>query len=77
MQETLRERHQRELVCIIARLRESYAPERIILFGSAARDDLTGDSDTHLLIIKETTKRRLDRIRQVCELVYSPDSYLA
>jgi predicted nucleotidyltransferase len=33
---------------------EKYKPEKIILFGSAARDQLTPDSDADFLIIKKT-----------------------
>jgi len=33
-------------------------PERIILFGSAARGDMTGDSDADLLVIKDDVKSR-------------------
>lgn len=73
----LRERHEREIKRIVARLRESYGPEGIILFGSGARGEVTADSEIDLLIIKNTTKRRLDRMREVYELVYSPDHYLA
>ncbi len=37
---------------IIARIVEVADPERIILFGSAARGNMTRDSDVDLLIIK-------------------------
>ena len=38
---------------IIRRIVEVAQPERIILFGSAARGDMTRNSDVDLLIIKE------------------------
>ena len=38
---------------VIRRIVEVADPERIILFGSAARGDMTGHSDLDLLIIKE------------------------
>ena len=38
---------------IIGRIVEVAQPERIVLFGSAARDAMTRDSDEDLLIIKE------------------------
>ena len=38
---------------IIDRIVDVAAPERIILFGSAARGDLTQDSDVDLLIVKD------------------------
>lgn len=38
---------------IIRRVVETAQPEKIILFGSAARDDMGPNSDVDLLIIKE------------------------
>ena len=38
---------------IIQRIVEVAQPERIVLFGSAARGDMTRNSDVDLLIIKE------------------------
>ena len=38
---------------IIGRIVEVAQPERIVLFGSAARGSMTGNSDVDLLIIKE------------------------
>ena len=43
----------RTLDDIIRRVVEVAQPERIILFGSAARGDMTRNSDVDLLIIKE------------------------
>jgi predicted nucleotidyltransferase len=73
----LQERYQREIERVVSILREHYAPDRIILFGSCGRGDFSEDSDIDLLIVKETSKRPLDRMREVYELVYSPDHYLA
>ena len=42
-----------------------YRPERIILFGSAARNEFTNDSDIDMLIVKKTDKQKFDRL---CEL---------
>ena len=44
---------QKTLDEIIRRVVEVAQPERIILFGSAARGDMTRNSDVDLLIIKE------------------------
>ena len=44
---------QKTLDDIIRRVVEVAQPERIILFGSAARGDMTQNSDVDLLIIKE------------------------
>ena len=44
---------QKTLDDIIRRIVEVAQPERIILFGSAVRGDMTRNSDVDLLIIKE------------------------
>jgi len=74
---SLRERYQREIERVVTILQEHYAPDKVILFGSCGRGDFSEDSDIDLLIVKETSKRPLDRMREVYELVYSPDHYLA
>jgi predicted nucleotidyltransferase len=38
---------------IIRRIVEVAHPQRIILFGSAARDDMDSDSDVDLLVVKD------------------------
>lgn len=53
---------------IVAALR-SYAPERVILFGSAARGDADKYSDVDLVVIKETSERFLDRLGRVYDLI--------
>lgn len=60
-----------------------YDPDRIVLFGSAARADMHEGSDLDLLIVKETDRRFVDRIGDVLALldlpvgvdplVYTPD----
>jgi len=74
---SLREQYQREIGRVVTILQEHYAPDKVILFGSCGRGDFSEDSDIDLLIVKETSKRPLDRVREVYELVYSPDHYLA
>ena len=74
---SLRDRYQREIERVVAVLRERYVPDKIILFGSCGRGDFSEDSDIDLLIVKETSKRPVDRMREIYELVYSPDHYLA
>lgn len=73
----LREQYEREIERIVAQLRRTYDPEKIILFGSCARGDFGEDSDIDLLIVKETSLRPLDRMREVYKVVYSPRHYLA
>lgn len=50
-------------------IKTTYEPEKIILFGSAARGELREDSDIDLLIIKKTSKGKLDRMSEVLELL--------
>ena len=45
---------QKTLNSIIARLTAVAQVERIILFGSAARDEMTADSDLDLLILEKS-----------------------
>ncbi len=60
----------------------NYAPQKIVLFGSYARGEAHEGSDIDLMLIKETSKRFIDRIGDVIKLnntllpleplVYSP-----
>ena len=62
-----------------------YDPERIILFGSYAREEADEYSDVDLVIIKETEERFLDRIHSALKcwnlplaldvLVYTPEEF--
>jgi len=52
---------ERELHRIVATLIEKYKPEKIILFGSLATGRIHEWSDIDLLIIKETSTRRVYR----------------
>jgi predicted nucleotidyltransferase len=61
---------QSEIESITAQLIEKYKPERIILFGSAARGNAAPDSDLDFLIIKDDTPYRgRDRMIEVSRLV--------
>ncbi len=69
----------------IVRQLRTYDPERIILFGSAARGERDPFSDIDLVIIKRTRRRFLDRIKDVLAilkptyaidiLVYTPNDF--
>jgi predicted nucleotidyltransferase len=48
---------------------EVYQPDAVLLFGSVASNSIHEWSDLDLVIIKETDRRFLDRIRDVIELV--------
>ncbi|MBI4707632.1 MAG: nucleotidyltransferase domain-containing protein [Candidatus Omnitrophica bacterium] len=74
-----------ELSRIIQVLTRNYEPEKVILFGSLADDNLHEWSDIDLLIIKKTTKRPIDRVLEACRLInprigidlfiYTPDEF--
>ncbi len=59
--------------------------ERIILFGSLAKDDIGPASDIDLLVVHDTKKRFMDRLLELYEvinpryaldlLVYTPSEY--
>jgi uncharacterized protein len=62
---------------------QAYQPQRIILFGSAARGEADAESDLDVLVIKETPEpfvKRLETMAELCPpgvhadiLVYTPD----
>ncbi|MFI5339437.1 MAG: nucleotidyltransferase domain-containing protein [Candidatus Methylomirabilales bacterium] len=75
-----------EIERITAQLVSKYAPERIILFGGAARGEFHPDSDADFLIIKQDCPmlgadrirelyRLIDRRIPVDFLVYRPDEF--
>lgn len=74
-----------ELERCLMLLRTHYAPQRILLFGSLASEQVSEWSDIDLVIIKETDQKFLDRIREVMRLlqprvgmdilVYTPEEF--
>ena len=62
---------------------QPYQPQRIILFGSAARGEADAESDLDVLVIKDTAEpfmRRLEHVAELCPpgvhadiLVYTPE----
>ena len=54
---------------LVNRLVEGYDPIKVILFGSRARGDGDDGSDIDLFIVKETSRRRFDRIVEVGRLL--------
>ncbi len=50
---------------LIEEIVSGYAPEKIYLFGSYTTNKQTANSDVDLLIIKETSKRKIERNREV------------
>lgn len=54
---------------VITPIVQTYKPDKIILFGSAAIGRMHEDSDFDLVIIKKTDKRFYDRIGEVLRIV--------
>ncbi len=50
---------------IIERIIQHCQPEKIILFGSVARNEIKENSDIDLLIIKESDKKRPFRVKEI------------
>ena len=61
---------EQELQEVIRRIIESYAPQKIILFGSYAYGRPTPDSDFDLLILKETEEPPRQRRFKVRKIVW-------
>jgi len=58
-----------ELKKIVEVLKQKYDPERIVLFGSLLDGNIHEYSDIDLLIIKKTSKRPIDRIIEVAQII--------
>ena len=67
---------------IVKRLIDAYEPQKVILFGSRARGDCVESSDIDLIVITETDKPFIKRLRDsayiipdagVDILIYTPD----
>lgn len=54
---------------IVTKIKETYSPEKIILFGSYAYGSPEKESDIDLLIIKDTQDRVIDRMVQIYKIV--------
>jgi predicted nucleotidyltransferase len=80
-----RHRLQAELDRYLALLLEHVAPEKVILFGSLAQDEVEPWSDIDLVVIRPTEERFLDRTKEMLRLlrprvgldvlVYTPDEF--
>ncbi len=54
---------------IVQRIRDRFDPEKIILFGSYARDEATEQSDVDLLVVADTDLPRRERFPAVRRLL--------
>ncbi len=63
------EQAKKQLRLISKRIEANYKPEKIILFGSIAKENITDSSDIDLLIIKNTQKDPWARLKEVDRLV--------
>lgn len=74
----MKEYKKNKLISRIAKkIRDSYKPERIILFGSFAYGNPTKDSDIDLLIIKRTKARHIDRAVKIREIIEEENRLVA
>jgi predicted nucleotidyltransferase len=61
-----------ELERFLPLLQEQYEAERILLFGSLAAEEVHEWSDIDLVIVKDTSRRFLDRTKDVMDLLRPP-----
>jgi predicted nucleotidyltransferase len=75
-----------QIKSITSQIIEKYKPDKIILFGSAARGELSAESDVDFIIIKQDTpylgaerirelSRLINRDIPVDFLIYRPDEF--
>jgi len=60
-----------EIKIITDQIVKKYKPQKIILFGSGSSGRVRQESDIDLLIIKDTKKKYLDRVREVVQITDS------
>ena len=61
--------YKKEVQNIKQQIITKYSPEKIILFGSAARNEFSEDSDIDILVIKKTDKSKFDRMCKLRRLI--------
>ena len=59
-----------ELKRIVESIIREYSPQKIILFGSLATNNIHQWSDIDLVVIKDTDKRFLDRIEEILLMTF-------
>ena len=65
----LNKEFEKEINKINEQIKEKYKPKKMILYGSSAKGNVTENSDIDMLIIKETSKKRNERFREVRAIV--------
>lgn len=63
------EKIRKVILTVVEKIKKEYQPDKIILFGSYACGNPTEESDIDLFIIKETSKRRIDRFCEVRKII--------
>lgn len=61
---------EQKISAITDKIVREYRPEKVILFGSHAWGKPTPDSDVDLLIVKNSRKKRLDRQREITQILF-------
>lgn len=69
MQDIKNSRIRKGVRSIVERLEKYYKPEKIYLFGSAARSDFSEYSDIDLLVVKETNETSIQRMWEVYRIL--------
>ena len=64
---------QEMLQTIVNQIVEIAHPQKIILFGSCARNTMTNDSDIDLVVIKKTVIDKIDEIIEIKRHIRSKD----
>lgn len=67
--EALEKQYRQWVARAVEQIKMKYQPEKIILFGSTARGELREGSDIDLFIVKETSKRKLDRVDEITDFL--------
>lgn len=57
--------YKEQINALIEEIVSGYKPQKIYLFGSYAKGNYNENSDFDLLIIKDTSKRKIERNREV------------
>jgi predicted nucleotidyltransferase len=65
----LKEKYKKEAKRLVEKLKKEYQPLKIYLFGSIVWGKFTFDSDLDFLIIKESKKNKLERMKEVGKIL--------